>query len=146
MYRAPADAEDLRPLEADLAGLPPLHVVAGAAELLVDDADRLVERARAAGVPVTYQRAEGMWHDFPVLAGLLAEADAAVDGPGRRPARGLHARRHRRPLTPPQQTPSSGHRAAGIRRRPSGGGDPKGGTAPPRRAIPSAATAAPLQA
>lgn len=81
-YRAPADAEDIRPLEADLAGLPPLHVVAGAAELLVDDADRLVERARAAGVPVTYQRAEGMWHDFPVLAGLSAEADAAVDALG----------------------------------------------------------------
>jgi epsilon-lactone hydrolase len=44
----------------------------------VDDADRLVERARAAGVAVTYRRAEGMWHDFPVLAGLLTEADTAL--------------------------------------------------------------------
>ena len=74
----PVDAAELRPLEADLAGLPPLHVVAGGDEVLVDDADRLVERARAAGVAVTYRRAEGMWHDFPVLAGLLAEADAAL--------------------------------------------------------------------
>ena len=64
-YRGPVDAADLRPLEADLAGLPPLHVVAGGDEVLVDDADRLVERARAAGVAVTYRRAEGMWHDFP---------------------------------------------------------------------------------
>ena len=62
--------------------LPPLHVIAGAAELLVDDADRLVERARAVGVAVTYQRVEGMWHAFPVLAGLLAEADAALDALG----------------------------------------------------------------
>jgi monoterpene epsilon-lactone hydrolase len=77
-YGWPVDAADLRPLEADLAGLPPLHVVAGADELLVDDADRLVERARAAGVAVTYRRVEGMWHAFPVLAGLLAEADAAL--------------------------------------------------------------------
>jgi epsilon-lactone hydrolase len=50
-YGAPVDAQDTRPLEAELAGLPPLHVVAGAGELLVDDADRLVDRARAAGVP-----------------------------------------------------------------------------------------------
>jgi monoterpene epsilon-lactone hydrolase len=77
-YGGPVDAADLRPLDADLAGLPPLHVVAGGDELLVDDADRLVERARAAGVAVTYRRVEGMWHDFPVLAGLLAEADTAL--------------------------------------------------------------------
>jgi len=82
MYRGSVDAADLRPLEADLTGLPPLHVVAGGAELLVDDADRLVARARAAGVAVSYRRVEGMWHDFPVLAGLLAEADAAVAGLG----------------------------------------------------------------
>lgn len=82
MYRGPVDAADLRPLEADLTGMPPLHVVAGAAEVLVDDADRLVDRAGAAGVAVTYQRVDGMWHDFPVLAGLLAEADAAIAGLG----------------------------------------------------------------
>ena len=46
--RRPVDAADLRPLDADLTGLPPMHVVAGGAELLVDDADRLAERARAA--------------------------------------------------------------------------------------------------
>lgn len=62
----------------DLTGLPPLHVVAGADEVLLDDADRLVERARAVGHPVTYRRAEGMWHAFPVLAGTLREADQAL--------------------------------------------------------------------
>ncbi|HXV93227.1 MAG TPA: alpha/beta hydrolase fold domain-containing protein [Pseudonocardia sp.] len=69
---------ELRPLEAELAGLPPLHVVAGADEVLVGDADALVERARAAGVRVTYRRAEGMWHDFVLFAGMLREADEAV--------------------------------------------------------------------
>ncbi|RZT88395.1 acetyl esterase/lipase [Pseudonocardia sediminis] len=77
-YRGTTDPADLRPLDAELTGLPPLHVVAGAGEVLLDDADRLVEGARAAGVPTTYRRAEGMWHAFPVLAGTLREADDAV--------------------------------------------------------------------
>ncbi|MBW0088282.1 alpha/beta hydrolase fold domain-containing protein [Pseudonocardia sp. KRD-184] len=77
-YRAGATAPELEPLAADLTGFPPLHVVAGADEVLVGDADALVERARAAGVPVTYTRAAGLWHAYPVFAGLLAEADAAV--------------------------------------------------------------------
>ncbi len=77
-YRAGSAAPELRPLEADLAGLPPLHVVAGADEVLVGDADALVDRARAAGIPVTYTRAAGLWHAYPVLAGMLADADAAV--------------------------------------------------------------------
>lgn len=81
-YGGDVDAAVLRPLEADLAGLPPLHVVAAGGEVLVDDADRLVERARAAGVAVTYERPDGLWHDFPILAGLMAEADAAVEALG----------------------------------------------------------------
>jgi monoterpene epsilon-lactone hydrolase len=72
---APAE---LRPLEADLAGLPPVHVVAGADEILVGDADALVDRLRAAGGAVTYRRARRMWHDYPVFPGLLADADAAI--------------------------------------------------------------------
>ncbi len=77
-YGGDEDAADLRPLEADLRGLPPLHVIAAGGEVLVDDADRLVERARSAGVPVTYERPDGLWHDYPILAGLMAEADAAI--------------------------------------------------------------------
>jgi cation diffusion facilitator CzcD-associated flavoprotein CzcO/acetyl esterase/lipase len=74
----PAGVE-LSPLHADLTGLPPLHVVAGVDELLLSDADRLAERATTAGVEVGYRRAERMWHDYPLLAGLLAEADDAVE-------------------------------------------------------------------
>lgn len=68
------DSAELRPLDADLAGFPPLHVVAGALEILVDDADRLVERARAAGVPTSYTRAPHMWHAHLIFAGMLGDA------------------------------------------------------------------------
>jgi cation diffusion facilitator CzcD-associated flavoprotein CzcO/acetyl esterase/lipase len=69
---------ELRPLEADLAGLPPVHVVTGAEEILLGDSDALVDRIRAAGGAVDYLRAEGMWHAYPVFAGMLREADEAV--------------------------------------------------------------------
>ena len=77
-YRAGSDAPELRPLEADLAGLPPLHVIAGADEVLVGDSDALAERAKDAGAAMTYRREPGMWHAYPIFAGLLAEADEAV--------------------------------------------------------------------
>jgi acetyl esterase/lipase len=84
-YRGGTDptAPGLAPLAADLTGLPPLHVLAGAEELLVADADRLVERAGAAGVPVGYDRWPGMWHNFQIFTGRLAAADQAVDALGR---------------------------------------------------------------
>jgi cation diffusion facilitator CzcD-associated flavoprotein CzcO/acetyl esterase/lipase len=94
-YRGGTDAAELRPLEADLAGLPPVHVVAGAEEVLVGDADALVERIRAAGGSVTYRRTERMWHAFPVFAGMLREADDAVAGVGAAMRRDCAARRPR---------------------------------------------------
>jgi acetyl esterase/lipase len=77
-FRGAADPSELRPLQADLAGLPPVHVVAGGEEILVGDSDALVARIRAAGGPVDYLRAEGLWHAYPVFAGMLREADEAV--------------------------------------------------------------------
>jgi len=52
------------PLYADLHGLPPLLAQVGADELLLDDAQRLVERARAVGVDATVEVWPGMWHIF----------------------------------------------------------------------------------
>ncbi len=60
-----------------MAAAVPLTRLAGD-ELLVNDADRFVERARAAAVPVSYRRYAGLWYDFQLHAGLLHEADAAV--------------------------------------------------------------------
>jgi len=58
------------PLYADLRGLPPLLVQVGTAEVLLDDATRLAERAKSAGVDVILERYEEMihmWHFFPML-------------------------------------------------------------------------------
>jgi cation diffusion facilitator CzcD-associated flavoprotein CzcO/dienelactone hydrolase len=72
------DDPAVSPLFAELHGLPPVLVQGGADDVLVSDADRFAERARAAGVSVEHDRVEGMWHDFQVLAGLLGAADSAL--------------------------------------------------------------------
>ena len=53
-----------------------IHV--GTEDILFSDAESLALRAKAAGVDVSLQRFEGMWHDFQLLPGLLAEADASI--------------------------------------------------------------------
>jgi monoterpene epsilon-lactone hydrolase len=66
------------PLHADFTGFPKLYVNAGAVESLVDNATRLAEKAKAAGVDVTLSVAEGMQHVFPCLAGNAPEADNEI--------------------------------------------------------------------
>lgn len=79
-YAGGRDLADPRisPLHADLAGSAPTWLVAGSEELLAADARRLAEALRAVGVETRLDVVAGMWHDFPVLAGLLPEATAAV--------------------------------------------------------------------
>ncbi|MGQ9824003.1 MAG: alpha/beta hydrolase [Desulfotomaculales bacterium] len=66
------------PIYADLRGLPPLLVHVGEDEILLDDSVRLVERARAAGVEVTFKIWEGMWHVFQGFADVLPEGRQAI--------------------------------------------------------------------
>lgn len=66
------------PLFADLAGLPPLLVQVGGAEILLDDATRFAERARAAGVDVTLEVWDDMIHVWPVFADMLPEGREAI--------------------------------------------------------------------
>lgn len=68
----------LSPLHGDPAGLPPIHVFAGGDDVLVVDADRFVVAAREAGVRVEYTRVPGLWHDYALQVGMLAEADKAL--------------------------------------------------------------------
>ncbi|MFD4349176.1 alpha/beta hydrolase [Streptomyces coelicoflavus] len=82
------------PVFADLAGLPPLLVQAGANEILLDDAVRLTGRAGAADVEVTLEVGPGLPHVYPLHYGRLDEADAALD----RAARFLTARLGAGPL------------------------------------------------
>ncbi|MBF7731415.1 alpha/beta hydrolase [Pseudomonas sp. N040] len=67
------------PLNADLAGLPPVLLQVGEDEVLRDDSLRFAERARAAGVEVQLQRYEGLWHVFQAHAGVLRVADLALE-------------------------------------------------------------------
>ena len=61
-----------------MAGFPPLYVNAGSVETLLDDALRVSDQAKAAGVNVTLSVADGMQHVFPFLAGRAPEADAEI--------------------------------------------------------------------
>ena len=70
------------PLYADLSGLPPLLIHVGTAETLLDDSTRLCERARAAGVDVTYESWDDMIHVWHIFAPLLPEGQQAVERVG----------------------------------------------------------------
>lgn len=73
-----ASSPEASPLFGSLENLPPMHVEVGTDEVLLDDAVALAQRGRAAGIEVTLRVVDGMWHDFPLHAGLLPEADAAL--------------------------------------------------------------------
>jgi len=66
------------PLYADLSGLPPLLIVVGGDEALLDDSVRLARAVGMAGVEVTLYIGAGMQHIFPIYCGMIPEADAAV--------------------------------------------------------------------
>src|SRR2546423_1566744 len=70
------------PLYADLHALPPLLIHVGTAETLLDDATRLAERAKAAGVNVTLEAWEDMIHVWHLFAPLLPEGQQAVERVG----------------------------------------------------------------
>ena len=77
---APDSATDplVSPLYAELAGLPPLFVLAGTREVLIDDAVRLVERARAAGLDVEYFEGADLMHVWPVMVPGAPESEDAL--------------------------------------------------------------------
>jgi acetyl esterase/lipase len=79
-YVANADPKDplVSPIYADLTGLPPMLIHAGTAEVLLDDARRLAERAEKAGVDVTLEIWDEMIHVFQYFAFMLPEGEAAI--------------------------------------------------------------------
>ena len=67
------------PLYADLRGLPPLLILVGTAEILLDDSTRLAERAKAAGVAVELEVWDDMVHIWPLFAPILPEGQQAIE-------------------------------------------------------------------
>jgi acetyl esterase/lipase len=72
-------AGTVSPAHADLTRLPRLLVQVGGEEVLLGDAELLVERARAAGVEATLEVADGLFHTWPVLAPQLPESRDAIE-------------------------------------------------------------------
>jgi epsilon-lactone hydrolase len=67
----------MSPLYGDLRGLPPILIVVGSSEILLDDAVSFAQKAKEAGVNVTLSVWEGMVHCFPLFAPLFREATQA---------------------------------------------------------------------
>jgi acetyl esterase/lipase len=67
------------PIFADLGGLPPTLIQAGADELLCSDAVRVSDALVAARVTTRCDIVPGQWHTFQLHAGVLPVANAAIE-------------------------------------------------------------------
>ena len=76
----PEQQKDWRaaPILADLAGLPPAHLVVGSLDPLLDDSNRLAAGLKAAGVPCELKVYEGLNHGFIRYGRLVSAARGAV--------------------------------------------------------------------
>jgi epsilon-lactone hydrolase len=83
-YLAGADPRDplAAPLHADLRGLPPAYLQAGAEESLLDDSRQLADRLRDAGVGVRLDVFADQVHTFQMGAGRTRVANEAIGRAG----------------------------------------------------------------
>jgi len=75
----PATHPYASPVYADLRGLPPLFMMAGSTEVLLDDSRRVAANARAAGVDCELEVWKKMPHVWPIFAPFIPEANRALD-------------------------------------------------------------------
>jgi acetyl esterase/lipase len=74
----PSDDPIVRPLSADLTGLPPMLVQAATGDAVLDDAVRLVDRATEQGVEARFELFAVDTHDFHIFWSFLPEAASAL--------------------------------------------------------------------
>lgn len=74
----PHDHPGCSPLFANLEHLPRTLIQVGSDEILLSDAERLEQKARAAGVDVHLHRYDGLWHVFQLHAGMMKTSNEAV--------------------------------------------------------------------
>ena len=84
-YLGAADPADWRasPLRAPLSGLPPIRIDVGDDEVLLDDARRYAEAARAAKTSVTLAIWKDMPHVFQSGLGTIQTAETSLEAIGR---------------------------------------------------------------
>lgn len=81
--KAPPNSPFANPFYADLTGFPPIHVSVGEWEVLLSDAERLVQHAKQAGVDVTYELGPEMQHVYQLMAGKAPEANRTIENMAR---------------------------------------------------------------
>jgi acetyl esterase/lipase len=81
MYHGDQDPKNplISPIHADFKGLPPMLIQVGDAEILLSDATRVTEKAKAAGVEVELEAWPEMFHVWHVFAKILPEGQQAID-------------------------------------------------------------------
>jgi monoterpene epsilon-lactone hydrolase len=81
MYLGGGDAKAplASPLYADLKGLPPLLILVGTWEVLMDDSTRFAAKAKEAGVSVELEVWEEMIHIWPYFAKAIPEGRQAIE-------------------------------------------------------------------
>ncbi|QBM17965.1 putative acetyl-hydrolase LipR [Marinobacter sp. JH2] len=70
------------PLNSDYSGFPPILIQVGSEEILLSDAQRVKEKAQAAGVDCDLTRFDGLWHVFQLHYGWIKAADSAITAIG----------------------------------------------------------------
>lgn len=91
-YVATGDPGDplVSPVGANLRGLPPTLIQVGTDELLLPDSRRLFDCLQSAGVRAELSEFPGRWHVFQASAGVLADADRALEEVARFIRRAAH--------------------------------------------------------
>jgi epsilon-lactone hydrolase len=75
----PLNLPFISPLFGDLKELPPLLINSGMDDELYDDGRLFAEKARSAGVEVTFKSGGKMLHCYPLLAPMFSEATEAMN-------------------------------------------------------------------
>ncbi|UJR20365.1 hypothetical protein I4U23_023497 [Adineta vaga] len=77
--KLPADHPFYSPLFGSFKGFPSLYINFGTAETLEDDARKVLEKAKAANVDVTFEEGIGLMHVYPMFFGYFPEARHTLD-------------------------------------------------------------------
>lgn len=69
----------ISPLFGNFDGFPPIYIQVGGNEVLLDDSTRLAQKMKKAGVKVEFELWDNMMHVWHYLAGIVPEANLAIE-------------------------------------------------------------------